>query len=250
MFREAPVDGPYIGSRSALVNYIVDLCLDMIPKMGITQQHMTRRKKMLSLALEPELLEKLDAWIGAQAPPPRKTAVVETAVEMFLKGAASKMPAQLRPEYRCWWNMIKRCTSPDSPGYRHYGGRGISVCNKWRRSFPGFLADMGPRPSPAHSIERINNDGNYEPDNCRWATAKEQANNKRDLSAQEVECRKLAVALVKKRCDYPGGQSAFARLHGFTRAYVSAVIKGKSQPSRKLCAALGLRSDGERWTRA
>ena len=80
-------------------------------------------------------------------------------------------------EHHIWKLMIARChTSPDPL----YGGRGISVCDRWRNSFVAFYADMGPRPSPKHSIDRIDNDGDYEPSNCRWATPHEQGINKRD----------------------------------------------------------------------
>ena len=81
-------------------------------------------------------------------------------------------------EYESWRRMIQRCTNKKTPGYKHYGGRGIKVCDKWKKSFINFFNDMGDRPENT-SIDRINNDGNYEPDNCRWATASEQSLNRR-----------------------------------------------------------------------
>lgn len=83
------------------------------------------------------------------------------------------------PEYNSWDAMIQRCRNPLGKNYHHYGGRGITVCERWLSSFENFYADMGPKPTPKHSIDRINNDGNYEPGNCRWATQSEQNFNKR-----------------------------------------------------------------------
>ncbi len=82
------------------------------------------------------------------------------------------------PEYRSWNAMIQRCLNPNAPEYKYYGGRGISICEKWK-TFASFYADMGDRP-PGKSLDRKDPNGNYEPSNCRWATRSEQASNKRN----------------------------------------------------------------------
>lgn len=82
-------------------------------------------------------------------------------------------------EWTTWVQMIDRCSRENNSRYQDYGGRGISVCERWRSSFTNFLTDMGKRPSPGHSLDREDNDGNYEPGNCRWATASQQALNQR-----------------------------------------------------------------------
>ncbi len=83
-------------------------------------------------------------------------------------------------EYRSWWAMNRRCSDENGNRFKYYKGRGISVCERWKESFESFLADMGRKPSPIHSVDRIDNDGNYEPENCRWATPQQQRANRSD----------------------------------------------------------------------
>jgi hypothetical protein len=83
------------------------------------------------------------------------------------------------PLYRLWNNMVDRCYDPKCHAYPNYGGRGIRVCERWRNSPAAFIADVSPRPSPKHTIDRVNNDGDYEPGNWRWATPTQQHRNTR-----------------------------------------------------------------------
>ena len=100
-------------------------------------------------------------------------------------------------EYQSWKSMHARCRDKGYKGFAYYGGRGIKVCEQWKK-FPQFLADMGPKPTPAHTIERKDVNGNYEPGNCRWATLREQARNtRRSLYVEHEGKRRLLIELCE-----------------------------------------------------
>jgi hypothetical protein len=99
-----------------------------------------------------------------------------------------------RPEYACWKNLIARCTRPNLSSWAGYGGRGIRVCDEWRKSFEAFHRDMGDRPGAGFQIDRIDNDGDYEPGNCRWVTLTQQLRNKRTSRLVEWDGRRVTVA--------------------------------------------------------
>lgn len=104
------------------------------------------------------------------------------------------------PEYNTWYGMLARCRNPNHVGYPDYGGRGITVCKRWEDSFEAFYSDMGPRPTPEHSIDRWpNKDGNYEPGNCRWATPTEQARNTSKTVFLTFKGERLPLAELSER---------------------------------------------------
>jgi hypothetical protein len=98
------------------------------------------------------------------------------------------------PEFKAWNRMKNRCYCKSTAGFHRYGGRGITVCKRWRNSFESFLADMGPRPSSKHSLDRKNNDRGYCPSNCRWATREEQGRNKSSCRFLRYKGRSLTIA--------------------------------------------------------
>lgn len=115
-------------------------------------------------------------------------------------------------EYAAWIQMKQRCSNPNAKGWHNYGGRGICVCKVWRQSFRTFLIDMGTKPSPHHSIDRINNDGDYEPKNCRWATYKQQHRNRRNNTLITFDGMALCIAEWAERTGI-SSQCILDRIH-------------------------------------
>lgn len=111
---------------------------------------------------------------------------------------------QTTAEYRIWNGMLRRTTKPSEPAFPLYGGRGIGVCDRWL-SFENFLADMGPRPSAKHSLDRIDNDAGYSPENCRWATQREQCANMRKNRWLTFDGRTQIIADWARETGLPSG---------------------------------------------
>ena len=109
------------------------------------------------------------------------------------------------PEYAAWGGMMRRCFNSADKSYRNYGLRGITVCERWH-SFENFYADIGPRPTPKHGIDRIDNDGPYSPDNCHWATRGEQARNSRRTRHLTFKGETLCIADWAKRTGISAGR--------------------------------------------
>ncbi|MCK1367604.1 hypothetical protein [Bradyrhizobium sp. 62] len=115
------------------------------------------------------------------------------------------------PEYGVWCAMRRRCENPKVDRYPQYGGRGIKVCERWKR-FENFISDMGQRPDPSFSIERRDNNGNYEPANCKWAKNEEQTYNKRTTRLLDYKGRKLTVQQASEIAGTPRA-NIFSRLY-------------------------------------
>lgn len=129
---------------------------------------------------------------------------------------ADSTKKRLTPEYKSWEGMIGRCTNVKVKNYGNYGGRGITVCARWRSDFAAFLADVGQRPTVEHSLDRFpNNDGNYEPGNVRWATVTEQARNRR-------------TNILASYCGEPRCVSEITEMSGLSRHTVRELIRRNS----------------------
>lgn len=132
------------------------------------------------------------------------------------------------PEYRVWKNLITRCENPNGDRYYRYGGRGIKVCARWRRSFAAFFRDMGPRPSADHQIGRKDNDLNYSPGNCRWETRVDNARNTSRTRWLTVNGVTLSLAEWAEKTGQP-----YMRIHrrlALGWSATDAVLTAKKKP--------------------
>lgn len=136
-------------------------------------------------------------------------------------------------EYRIWQAMILRCTNPRDQNWKHYGGRGIQVCDRWRNSFSAFLSDMGRRPTLKHTLDRYPDmNGSYEPSNARWATRKEQAQNTRRNRFIDYNGKSIPLSEAARSAGINPG-TLYSRLKkGLTEGLFDAPTCGQ----RKRCA--------------
>ena len=139
------------------------------------------------------------------------------------KHGHSPRNGKISPTYCSWAGMKERCQNPNSNRYEYYGARGIKICDRWQ-NFSNFLEDMGERP-PGKTLDRINNNGNYEPGNCRWATQKEQIQNRRDRKDQ-----KLFIAIDSQdTMIVSNNQLEFARQYGLNQGCIANCLNGKQK---------------------
>lgn len=129
--------------------------------------------------------------------------------------------------YKSWVSAKARCLYKNHPYYIDYGGRGIKMCDRWLNSFSAFLEDMGERPSRYHTLDRIDTNGDYEPNNCRWATIKEQCNNRRNNHFIDYRGEKLTVADFARKYDFNINRLYYELNKGFDIEYILQKYKDK-----------------------
>ena len=138
-------------------------------------------------------------------------------------------------EYGSWRKMIERCHNPNDIGFKNYGARGISVWPAWRSSFPSFLRDVGQRPTAAHTVERENNHGNYEPGNVKWATRSEQNRNRRNNVLFTVGNRTMTRAEVSRKTGLSPACLIFRRQQGWSDEEILTTKKWGKRDNQRGC---------------
>lgn len=135
------------------------------------------------------------------------------------------------PEHRAWVHMKQRCSNPNKREWPHYGGRGIKVCDRWQSSFLAFFADVGPRPSATHSLDRIDVNGDYEPSNVRWATQQQQVENTRTARLVTIDGKTQTIAAWEREMGLSKGQVRARESAGWNleEAITTPSIKGQKR---------------------
>lgn len=138
------------------------------------------------------------------------------------------------PEHRAWVDMKQRCTNPKKRDFKHYGGRGIKVCYEWARSFVAFYAHIGPRPTPNHSLDRIDVQRGYEPGNVRWATHQQQVENTRVVRMVTLGSRTQSISAWEREKGLPRGMVRSREMRGWSieAAICTPSVKGQKLVSR------------------
>lgn len=137
----------------------------------------------------------------------RRVGTKTCGCHLMKRGTPDHHESQCRTtkEYRAWLHMKGRCYTKTDHKYHRYGGRGITVCDRWLESYNNFLEDMGRAPSVKHSVDRIDVNGNYEPENCRWATILEQANNRTTNMLVEYNGKKMSLRMWQREIGFNYG---------------------------------------------
>lgn len=167
--------------------------------------------------------------IAPETPSLLSASIVSTGDVDMGKGRPRKYKDQATSRAAAIWHgMVRRCHNETDPSYARYGGRGIAVCERWRADVFAFIADMGPPPSKAHTLDRINNDGNYAPGNCRWATSVQQARNRSDTLMVKWAGKKIpAIEWAERLRLKPYGVYQFLK-RGYTPERILEKIASRS----------------------
>lgn len=167
--------------------------------------------------------------ISTPSPPGVRFVRIEGATSRFnsfVSRRYGQAAASRTRAYRAWTGMLRRCTNPSSKDWVRYGGRGITVCLRWHR-FEDFLADMGPCPDDL-TLDRINNEGNYEPGNCRWTTWEQQMLNRRSICGERHPNAKLTandVLCIRQMAHYGATYRSIASVFGVSHANVGYIVR-------------------------